>query len=539
MKHGIGCGKIRRKYFLLAFCVICLLSLALTGYRFGEAGRKWLSVPAVTAEDLQEMTGEAYEEYTEKPTLYFDGHIPAYDRADDIYYITQDMEAGFFRGGLSSSEGKLYWQSDGYFSKFADALSMGHLFSLYCVNEETKNWCSYRVVFSGMPIMVIETQDGNMIGDDLGKAQMRLFDLKFSGGEYTAADCQARIRGGSSRKFDKKGYKLELDENQTLLGMRNDDDWILTALYDDSGLIHNKFSYDVWRNLAGGNATKKDDGTTMEFVELFCNDVYLGVYGVVERIDEKELSLGRTKDILYKCKGYDLPEEPEEWNYILEQDYVIKYPKEYGFTEWVPLQTYLETFTGEEGIADYEQAVSLLNMDNAVDHNLFIMLSYGCDNFKRKNTFYVAQRQENENPAYTIIQIPWDCNATWGNFWRADRKFNNTIYEPERITDPNLWSEDMKALFLCNPDEVGELLRERWTDLRLDIFSEERLEGMLDEEFSYLHGSGAYDRNYRRWPNGTEYWDDSYIYEYVEGRLKYLDDYFENPYLDEIPPLDY
>lgn len=75
--------------------------------------------------------------------------------------------------------------------------------------------------------------------------------------------------------------------------------------------------------------------------------------------------------------------------------------------------------------------------------------------------------------------------------------------------------------------------------LREDILDKERLLRMLDEEFAYLHGSGAYDRNYRLWPNGTEYWDDSYIYEYVEGRLEYLDVYFQDPYLDEVPALDY
>lgn len=533
------CGKTRQKCFLLAFCVICLLRLALSRYGFEEAGRRRLSVPMVTSDIIQEMIGGVYEEYAVKPTLYFDGHALAYDRADDIYYITQNMGAGFFRGDLSSSEGKLYWQDDSYFSDFADALSEGHLFSLYCVDEGKKNWCSYRVVFSGMPIMVIETQDGEMIGDDLGEAQMRLFDLKFSGGEYASGSCQTRIRGSSSRKFDKKGYKLVLDEKQSLLGMRKDEDWILMALYDDSGLIHNKFSYDVWRNMAGDNSVKKDDGTTMEYVEFFCNDTYLGVYGVIERIDAKELSMGKAKDILYKCKGYDLPNEPEEWSYILEQDYSIKYPEEYGPAEWVPLQEYLDVFTKKEGISDYEHAVSILNMENAVDHNLFVMFSYGCDNFKRKNTFYLAEWGEKADFGYTIIKVPWDCNATWGNFWRANRKFNNTIYEPERITDPNLWSEDMKALFFCRPNEIGELLRERWTYLRQDVLSRERLVGMLDEEFSYLHDSGAYDRNYRLWTNGTEYWDDSYIYEYVEGRLKYLDAYFEDPYLDEVLTLDY
>ena len=97
----------------------------------------------------------------------------------------------------------------------------------------------------------------------------------------------------------------------------------------------------------------------------------------------------------------------------------------------------------------------------------------------------------------------------------------------------------MKALFQCYPDEIACLMKERWKYLREDILSRERLLRMLDEDFAYLHGSGAYDRNYRLWPNGTEYWDDSYIYEYLEGRLEFLDGYFEAPYLDEVLTLDY
>ncbi len=520
--------------------VICLLCLVLAGYGIREAESRRLSVSVVTAEKIQEMICGGYEEYKVKPMLYFDGHRLAYDSTDDIYYITQNMDDGAFSGVLGSSEGTLYWRKDGRFLKFADALSEGHMFSLYCVNKETKKWCSYSIVFSGMPIMMIETQDGEAIGDDLCKAQMQLFNLKFTGREYTSVSCQMRIRGGMSKKYFKKGYKLSLDEKRSLLGMREDDDWILTALYDDSGLIHNKFSYDVWRNMADNNSVKQDEGTTMEFVELFCNDAYLGVYGLIERIDGKELSLEGTKDILYKCEGYSLPRELADWSDVLGEDYIIKYPKEYDLSEWVPIQKYLETFTKEEGITDYEQAVSMLNMENAIDHNLFIMLSYGIDNYKRKNNYYLADfLGNNMNPEYAMIKVPWDCNATWGNVWYSNPESNDTIYESERITDPNLWSEDMKALFLCRPDEIGEMMRRRWVYLRQDILSNERLTGMLDKEFGYLHGSGAYARNYQRWPKGTEYWDDRYIYEYVDGRLKYLDEYFQEPYLDETLTLDY
>lgn len=130
--------------------------------------------------------------------------------------------------------------------------------------------------------------------------------------------------------------------------------------------------------------------------------------------------------------------------------------------------------------------------------------------------------------------VPWDLNATWGNVQIEDMSCNKTLYMPEVIEDPNPWSLDVKQLFECYPDEIADQTYSRWNTLRKEILTRERLFGMLDEDFAYLYASGAYDRNYRRWPEGMDYWKDVYIYEYVEGRLAYLDTFFANPYVDEL-----
>ena len=59
---------------------------------------------------------------------------------------------------------------------------------------------------------------------------------------------------------------------------------------------------------------------------------------------------------------------------------------------------------------------------------------------------------------------------------------------------------------------------------------------MFDEQFAYLYSSGAYKRNYERWPNGTEYWSDEYAYEFVDKRVAFLDQYFEQLYLGIVTP---
>lgn len=522
-------GKKGRKIFLLVFC-ICLLGFVMGDYLLGRTGNMQLTVPAVSMAEIQDIiTG--MQEYTEKPALFFGGHAVAYDSVEDIYYITQSMDSGSLSGVLDSSEGKLYWLWDEQFTRLEDALAQGHVFSLYCANKVKNRYCSYQVVFTGMPIMVIDTLDG---GDIKGGRDgvMRLFDLKFSENPYREVSCYAAIRGNTSIGYPKKGYKLKLDQKMPLLGMRRDEDWILTALYDDAGLIHTKFSHDVWQDIAKSNSVKKDEGTRMEYLELFSNDVYLGVYGLIERIDAKELSLTQG-DILYKCVGYEEDRTDTDWTFGLEEAFDIKYPAQYDMYEYGLLNEYLDVFNHMTDRTDYEKARSMINMENYVDHNIFTLFAYGCDNYVRKNNFYLAERNlKKAEPEYTFIMVPWDLNASWGNVQVVDMSCNNTLYMPEVIEDPNLWCLDVKQLFQCYPDEIADLTYARWNDLRKDILTKERLYAMLDEEFTYLHESGAYDRNYRRWPEGMDYWKESYIYEYVEGRLAYLDTYFKNPYVE-------
>src|SRR5687768_944094 len=50
-------------------------------------------------------------------------------------------------------------------------------------------------------------------------------------------------RGQSSQQFPKKSYAVELGRDAALLGMPEDDDWVLYAPYNDKTLMRNVVAY--------------------------------------------------------------------------------------------------------------------------------------------------------------------------------------------------------------------------------------------------------------------------------------------------------
>src|SRR5665811_1630254 len=104
------------------------------------------------------------------------------------------------------------------------------------------------------------------------------------------------IRGSSSQMFPKKSYgfetKDELGEDMDfpLLGLPEEEDWILYAPYSDKTLIRNVLTFVLAEPL--GHYTPR-----CRFVELFLNNKYQGVYVLMEKIkrDKNRVDIANLK----------------------------------------------------------------------------------------------------------------------------------------------------------------------------------------------------------------------------------------------------
>lgn len=496
-------------------------------------GTNVAGVSIVSTQEIPDLLENKKETTGNHTALCYDDMIPAYDAQTNTIYIPQNLSDDYWKGKLQPLKGgeKLYFAEDDYFENKQEAIASGHAFELYYVSEN--EYSVFRVVFSGMPIMKISTSE--QVSTETGTVWLGdvwVYDQYRTAGKVQQAECEYRVRGGSSYNYEKPGYKVKLtDKKLSFLGMREDDDWILNALYDDAGLIHNKLSYSVWHEIASYNQVPDDDGINMEYIEVFRDNEYIGVYALTERIDKKTLSLD-DNDILYKCRADRIPEEHNYTNEMtdgMRPVFILKYPQEPAGEDWDPIKKWVNYYCKEQ-FESYEEGESLLNMENAIDYNIFILLICGSDN-TRKNSFLVAEYQSEGE--YEFIKVPWDMNATWGNPWVDDEKCNYTIYDPAYIEDVNMWYTDISTLYFYDESKVADLLRSRWKELReRNVITKEKLYEMLNGEFSYLHKSGAYARNYQKWTHGAEYWKDDYIYEYADGRIDFLDTYFEQLYMD-------
>lgn len=496
---------------------------------------------AVLSEEEIDSLCEGREDAFLEPDITFNGGKLAYDIDQNMLLIPQSLGEEGFTGKLKAAEGELYFLEDEAFADKAEAIRQNKVFRLFWI-KDAECWM-YNVYFTGMPVINLQTaaqgeeekeereedeEEGEEKeeGDDeeLWSGNVWVYDPYHSAAQYQSSECTWRIRGATTRYYEKKSYKLTLTDNKlSFLGMRKDDDWILHGLYDDDGLIHNKLSYEVWQEIAADNDVKGDEGISMEYAELFVDGTYLGVYGLSERIDKKALSLDE-KDILYKCRDQDNPGEDDFYSELTEEmnpAFEWKYPEDFETEDWEPLKRWTEMYCFD-GLTDYEEGKAILNMENAVDYNLFNLLTCGMDNIM-KNIYYWADYQS--DGSYRFIKIPWDLNMTWGNSWIDDYNCNYNRYQEKNLESTDGWTNDMYLLYEQNPEEIGSLLKKRWQELRESIIIKEALYEKVDAQYEYLYASGAYDRNRQKWPPKGDYWSDGYIYEYIDKRIDFLDSY--------------
>lgn len=405
-------------------------------------------------------------------------------------------------------------------------------------------WAEYYVTFTGLPVIDLSTNEGFYASEEI-TGTAAFYDTDFAQHGIEQSEYNGHIRGNTSRMFPKKGYKLNLtyineygqeDKNKlSLFGMRKDDDWILHALYNDDTKIRDRLSMEVWDRM-GAKEVSSDSyyGPQMTYVELFADNRYCGVYGLMEPVDAKQLGLAEG-DYSYKRKNpggikYKYKDFSEAEDIYAEiEGFEIK-DGNMKSGAWMPMAHLSAVLTSDEWRGQLQES-EILNEDSLIRMWVFIQMITGHDH-TAKNMFFVAKYNEDCKYNYQFYFAPWDMDLTWGNVSVGEINSYYTAFEMDTVDNRVRW-EVADMLIEENYNQVKERIQSLYKELRKTVLTDRNVEEMILQLNHELRASGAFARDKERWKEGTHADNCDLLIEYAKKRLNFLDkaiydfDYFE------------
>lgn len=393
-----------------------------------------------------------------------------------------------------------------------DALieSAGEIRLVAYTDEE---YSEYRLSVTTLPVMNVFC-DETLIPYQEGDIPMRmeLFDNRRSALQrLIRSDGLIHIRGRASYYFPKKSYKLTLqaasvgesvrENDVSLLGMRQDGDWILYGIYSDPQKVRNAFSSRLWdEGCAENNSLGFHFGMRYEYVELFRDSRYWGLYALGFPIDAKQAALAPGESLYgfsraWRHPSYDMKEHYAD---ILEFS-----PYDAGRSpDYEPILRYAALVCDPQ--AAKEDVLSVADLDNMIDIFLFSNLVQGRDNAKTDYINNVKFAYKHTDGGYRLFIAPWDLDLTFGNTFTGDvadslgAKFTLT---PEDYAVMNL---NPAYWLVCSGDaQTKARMARRYAQLRAGAWSDERIREILGEYERSVFFSGAFARDASRWPRSA------------------------------------
>jgi len=368
------------------------------------------------------------------------------------------------------------------------------------------------LVFTTLPLLNL-SYEGVMDEQSVLKMEMSLFDNRqYASNRVVEAGGEIRIRGRYTRNFPKLGYKITLydesvgghrrERDQSLLGMRQDGDWILYAAYNDQEKIRNVFCSNLWKeSCATNNVFGLDNGMEYKYIELFLNGEYWGLYALGYPIDSKQLQLNGIGEYTYKKSDPYLSELSIDFNVKgAVQGYEIKEMGVNRVESWEPLKRYYKAMLQED--AKYSELRKVVDINNSIDIFLFINMIQGIDhaNLRGDNiihNIYMTNKVSPDGNEEIMLYTPWDMDRTWG--------YGFGDYDSYQVTpDQNVIMQTNPVYLLLqqNDEDMKQRLVQRYRELRQGAWSDEHLMHLTYVYENQIFDSGAFLRDKEKWPNG-------------------------------------
>lgn len=196
------------------------------------------------------------------------------------------------------------------------------------------------LVDTGLPVVYIDTEEQKPV-DSKDTYVNAAMVIKEEGKTVSENSLRIRGRGNATWTYPKKPYKLKLDEKSSILGMKEDKNWVLLANYCDKTLLRTAIAFKLSR-LLNSPFTVED-----RFVEVVLNGEYIGNYQLVEGIKQGSNRVDiPKKGYLFEKDGYYL-QEPNYFVTSMGYGYSFKNPDpedDLTTEQWEYIKNYMDEF---------------------------------------------------------------------------------------------------------------------------------------------------------------------------------------------------
>lgn len=416
-----------------------------------------------------------------------------------------------------------------------------------------------------LPQIVINSQGNAIVDEPKVDAQMTILEndnITFNG------KIGIEFRGASSQWFPKKSYGVETrdaaneDLDVALLGLPEEEDWVLYAPYTDKSLLRNVLIYDL------SNDIDRYASRTV-LVELTVNNNKQGIYVLMEKLkrDALRININKLKEEensgedltggyilkIDKTAGNNFGATPSELDYSDFNSFVSNHSPRHALTgqsikflyhypdpdiispqQKEYIQSYMADFENALASDDFTDAskgyAAYIDVPSFIDFFLMNELTHNVDGYR------LSSFMHKDKGGKLIMGPIWDFNLGFGNADYCGGSNTNTwAYKfnercPEDFWQVPFWWERLME----DPNFVAQV-KNRWTTLRGGAFSEGSILTKLDEYTTALEKSGAINSNFSIWQILGQYvWPNNfignshgaeinYLEGWIEGRLNWMD----------------
>lgn len=434
----------------------------------------------------------------------------------------------------------------------------GHKIDIF---NENKIIATEKIIFTSLPIVQLYTE-GNGLSTNFSKGKVRINEgSKTNSQTGELLYSEIRYRGATSLSKPKKSFAVKLKDesgnsiDRSFFGLRNDNYWILDAMAIDKSRMRNRVCTDLWNDFSSAPYYKAEEknlinGTRGQYVEVFLDDEYWGLYCMTERIDRKQLKLKKYKEetenirgVLYKSSGWSystmmgyMPGWGPDPNYRLPafdnnsiswDGYEVKYPdlEDGEPITWEPLYASVD-LAAKSSNSSFERSVNdYFDIPVWADYYLLIELIMATDNHG-KNAYFSLYNQEEDS---RMVITPWDLDGTFGRQWggaeiNAQQNFVEYTVEVEH-GEHNL----LRRLRENNVNGFSDLLKKRYDELRFTWFSENNLINRFQTYMDLFNQSGAANREVERWGGVNFNSEMIYLRNWIQSRVEFLNKQYGEP----------